>query len=164
MLALSAIEMNRRTIIALSITGGVLLIGGIFVYPAVMRSIIRNRLDENFNDPSGINSVGGLDKLLVQEIFDTSLFEKSGKATISRVVAREKAELIWENYSTWRSSDSTAIISAFNGLGHVHDVSKIAYEFQQAYDYELLSVLKDALSESSQYNILLGKLSNLPKN
>ena len=155
--------MNRKTVIALSITGGVLLIGGVFVYPAVVRSMIRKRLNEAFTDPSGVNSVGGLDKLLVQEIFDTTLFEKSGKATISRVVAREKAEQVWENYSSWMSSDSTAIISAFNGLGHIHDVSKIAYEFQQAYSSELLSVLKSALSESSQYNILIGKISNLPK-
>lgn len=154
--------MTKKTIIVLSITGGVLLIGGVVIYPAVMRSIIRKRLEEAYSDPSGINSVGGLDKLLVQEIFDTSVFEKSGKATISRVEAREKAEQIWENYSAWRGSDSTAIISAFGGLGHLHDVSKIAYEFQQAYDYELLSVLKEALSESSQYNILIGKISNLP--
>jgi hypothetical protein len=154
--------MNRKTIIALSITGGVLLIGGVFIYPATLRVIIRKRLDEAYTNPSDKDSVGGLDKLLVQEIFDTSLFEKSGKATISRVIAREKAEQVWENYSTWMSSDSTAIISAFNGLGHVHDISKIAYEFKQAYDYELLSVLKDALSESSQYTILIGKISNLP--
>lgn len=154
--------MNRKTVIALSITGGVLLISGVFIYPATMRAIIRKRLDKAYIDPSSANSVGGLDKLLVQEIFDTSVFEKSGKATISRVEAREKAEQVWENYSTWMSSDSTAIISAFNGLGHIHDVSKIAYEFKQAYSYELLSVLKDALSESSQYNILIGKISNLP--
>ncbi len=155
--------MNRKTIIALSITGGVLLIGGVVVYPAIVRSIIRKQLDEAYNDPSGINSVGGLDKLLVQEIFDTTAFERSGKATISRIVAREKAEQIWENYSMWLSSDTTAIISAFNGLGHIHDVSKIAYEFQQAYDYELLSVLKEALTKSAQYNILIGKLSTLSK-
>lgn len=154
--------MNRKTVIALSITGGVLLIGVVIIYPATMRSIIRKRLDEAYTDPSSTNSVGGLDKLLVQEFFDTSVFEKSGKATISRVEAREKAEQVWENYSTWMSSDSTAIISAFNGLGHIHDVSKIAYEFQQAYNYELLSVIKDALSKSSQYNILIGKISNLP--
>jgi len=156
--------MNRKTVIALSITGGVLLVGGVFVYPAIMRSIIRKRLDEAYDNPSAVNSVGGLDKLLVQEIFNTNTFEQSGKATISRVEARERAEQIWENYSSWMGSDSTAVISAFNGLGHVHDVSKIAYEFQQAYDYELLSVLKSALPDSSQYNILIGKISNLPNN
>lgn len=154
--------MNKKTVIILSITGGVLLVGGVLVYPAVMRSIIRSRLDEVYNDPSSADSVGGLDKLLVQEVFDPSLFEKSGKATISRVVAREKAEQIWENYSAWMGSNSTAIISAFNGLGHIHDVSKIAYEFQNAYSKELLSVLKSALSESAEYNILIGKIASLP--
>lgn len=154
--------MNRKLVIGLSIAGGVLLIGGVIIYPAAMRAIIRKRLDEAYSNPSGVASVGGLDKLLVTEMFDTLTFERSGKATISRVVAREKAEQIWENYSSWFGSDSTAIISAFNGLGHAHDVSKIAYEFQQAYDYELLSVLKSALSESSQYNILIGKLTQLP--
>ncbi len=155
--------MNRKTIIALSITGGALLIGGVFIYPAIMRSQLRKRLNEAYNNPSSANAVGGLDKLLVQEIFDPTLFERSGKATLSRVTAREKAAQIWENYSAWMGSDSTAILSAFNGLGHQHDISKIAYEFQQAYNYELLSVLKNALTESAQYSMLIGKIESLPK-
>lgn len=155
--------MNRKTVIIIVVSTGVLIIGITVVYPAVMRSQIRKRLDEVYNDPAGINSVGGLNKLLVAEIFNPNTFQQSGKATISRTQARERAKQIWENYSYLFSSDATAIISAFNGLGHLHDVSKIAYEFQQEYGYELLSVIKSALPNSADYNILIGKLTQLPK-
>ena len=132
------------------------------IYPAIMRVGIRKRLEESFADPSAESAVGGLDKLLVKEAFDTRTFETSGKATISRLEARERSLQVWENYNSWLGSNQTSIISAFQGLGHLHDVSKIAHEFYQSYDNELLQVLKTALSTKGQYNILIGKLSKLP--
>ena len=138
------------------------LVGGFVVYPTIMRHNIRKRLDEAYADPSAESAVGGLDKLLVKEAFDTRTFASSGKATISRLEARERSEQVWENYGSWTWSNETAIISAFQGLGHLHDVSKIANEFFQSYDNELLQVLKNALTSKGQYNILLGKLSKLP--
>lgn len=157
--------MNTNVKIALWAGGALLLtIGGVVVVKSIRKSAVRKCLEEAYNDPSNENAVGGLDKLLVKEVFDERTFQSSGKATISRVEARERAKEVWDNYSSWFSSDSTAIIGAFSGLGHVHDVSKIAYEFKQSYDEELLSVLKNALGDdSSQYSILIGKIQKLPK-
>lgn len=138
------------------------LVGGLVIYPSIMRNQIRKRLEAAFNDPSAESSVGGLDKLLVNEMFDIDKADSS-KATISRLEARERSLQIWTNYNSWLGSNQTAIISAFSGLKHRHDVAKIANEFYQSYDNELLQVLKTALSDKSQYNILLGKLSKLPK-
>lgn len=157
--------MNTSTKIAIW-TGGILVagIGSVLIYQGVKRSTIRKCLDEAYSDPSNEDAVGGLDKLLVTEVFDERTFQKSGKATLSRVEARDRAKDVWDNYSEWFSSDSTAIIGAFDGLGHLHDVSKIAYEFKQSYDSELLSVLKKALGDnSSHYNVLIGKIQKLPK-
>lgn len=151
----------KITIIVAGI-GAIGAVGGFVIYPSIMRSKIRKRLNESFADPSAEGAVGGLDKLLVKEAFDTRTFEKSGKATISRMEARERAEQIWSNYNSWLGSNETSIISAFQGLGHLHDVSKISNEFYQSYENELLQVLKTALSSKGQYNILLGKLSKLP--
>lgn len=139
-------------------------IGGFVIYPSIMRRNIRKRLNESFADPSAESAVGGLDKLLVKEAFDTRTFEKSGKATISRMEARERSQQVWENYNSWFGSNETSIISAFQGLGHLHDVSKISNEFYQSYDNELLQVLKTALASKGQYNILIGKLKKLPNN
>lgn len=151
--------------ISLWIGGAALLsIGTLLAVNGMRRSKIRKCLDAAYNDPSSVNAVGGLDKLLVTEVFDKRTFERSGKATISRVEARERAKEVWDNYSAWFSSDATAIISAFDGLGHSHDVSKIAYEFYQSYNEELLTVLKAALGDNSQqYTILISKIQKLPK-
>ena len=138
------------------------LIGIFGAYPAIKRIGIRKRLDESFSDPSAESAVGGLDKLLVKEAFDTRTFASSGKATISRLEARERSEQVWTNYNSWLGSNETAIISAFQGLGHLHDVSKISNEFYQSYENEMLEVLKKALSSKGKYNILIGKLSKLP--
>lgn len=155
---------SKKAVIVIAISAGVLIIGFTIVYPAVVRSQIRKRLDEAYNNPASVDAVGGLNKLLVAEVFNPNTFQTSGKATISRTQARERAKQIWEGYSYVFSSDTTSIISAFSGLGHIHDVSKIAYEFQQAYQNELLSVIQSALPESADYNILIGKINQLPKN
>lgn len=127
--------------------------------------MIRKRLSEAYKNPSSTDAVGGLDKLLVEGVFNKNAYNSSNnKSTISRLEAREKAHQIWDNYSSWFSSNQTAILNAFNGLGHVHDVSKIANEFYLLFEEDLLTVLKDALSEKSQYNILLGMVNKLPKN
>ena len=81
--------------------------------------------------------------------------------------ARERAKEVWENYGAYffTSSDTSAIIGAFDNLGHIHDVSKIAFEFFNSYDEELLTALDYALGEdSSQKNILIDKLLKLPNN
>lgn len=148
------------------IVGGVAtigLVGGFVIYPAIKKSGIRKRLEEAFNNPYSEVAAGGLDKFLVNEAFDRHTYQKSGKATLSRIQAREKAKVVWDNYSSWTWSNQTAIVGAFNGLGHLHDVSKISYEFYNSYDYDLLDVLKTALSTKSNYNLLLGKLGKLPK-
>lgn len=158
--------MTRNVKIAV-IAGSILatgLLAGFVIYPAIMRRLIRKRLDEAYADPHSEAAAGGMDKLLVNESFDVRKFNAStSKATISRLEARERAKQVWDNYSYWMGSDATAIISAFNGLGHLDDVSKIAYEFQQSYGYELLSILKTALPNKADYNLLIGKLSKLPK-
>jgi hypothetical protein len=61
------------------------------------------------------------------------------------------------------SSNQMAIVNAFSGLGHIHDVAKISHEFQLSYDKELLQVIKDSLTDKSKYNLLIGKLNSLPK-
>lgn len=157
--------MEKRLKIAIWTTGILTLgIGGTLTYFGVKRSKIRKCLEEKYADTSGEDAVGGINKLLVSEIFDKRTFLTSSKATITRVEARERAEQVWENYSSWFSSNSTAIVKAFDGLGHAHDVSKIAFEFHSSYDEDLLSVLKNALDSSSvEYRVLIGKLSKLPK-
>lgn len=148
------------------IVGGVAaagIIGGFVIYPAIKKGSIRRRLDEAFKNPASLDAAGGMDKFLISEAFNTKTFQTSGKATLSRLEAREKAKTIWDNYSSWLSSNQTAIVGAFTGLGHLHDVSKISYEFYQSYDNDLLEVLKTALTDKSKYNILLGKLAQLPK-
>lgn len=152
--------MKKGVKIALLI-GGVLLVSGVAT-AQIRKAGVRRRLDEALENPSSEDAQGGLDKFLINEAFSTSTFQRSGKATISRLIAREKADLIWDNYSAYFSSDPMAIIGAFNNLGHLHDVSKIAHEFYNSYDTELLSVINTALTERSKYNILIGKLKQLP--
>jgi len=140
------------------------LLGGFVVYPSIKRFYIRKRLSEAYDDPSSVDAVGGMDKLLVTEAFDIRKFdEANNNATISRLEARERAKQVWDNYSAYFSSNTTAIISAFNNLEHIDDVSKIAHEFYESYDEELLSVLKVALADKSQYNLFLGKMAKLSK-
>lgn len=159
--------MNSKLKIALWI-GGILIVGGgiPLTFYAIRRANVRKRLDEVYNNPSSVSAVGGLDKLVVSGIYNKSLHRNSGKATISKVVAREKAAEIWENYGAyfWSSSDRSAIIGAFDGLGHAHDVSKIADEFYQSYNEDLQTVIETAFKDSEQEYILIDKLMRLPSN
>lgn len=155
--------MKKVIFISSLIVGGSII--GFMTYTTIRKSIIRKHLNEAYKNPSSTDAVGGLDKLLVEGVFDKNAYNAANnKSTISRLEARERAQHIWSNYSTWLASNSTAILGAFSGLGHVHDVSKIASEFYQLYEEDLLSVLKTSLSEKSQYNILLGMVNKLPKN
>lgn len=154
-----------RTQIIWSVAGGVLLVGGLLSIRPIQKIGIRKRLQAAFDDPASEAAAGGLDKLQISEVLNIKSFdENNNHATITRVVAREKAQLIWDNYSSWMGSNQTAIVSAFNGLGHVDDVSKISHEFYAYYKEDLLQVLKNALTDKAQYNILLGKINKLPKN
>lgn len=143
------------------IIGATLIVSGVLT-AQIRKAGVRKRLDEALKNPIDEDALGGLDKFLINEAFSTSTFQRSGKATISRLVAREKADLIWNNYSAYLSSNPTAIIGAFNNLGHLHDVSKIAHEFQANYQTDLLEVINTALAEKSKYNLLIGKLKQLP--
>ena len=155
--------MKKIIFISSLVVGGSII--GFMTYTTVRKAMIRKRLDIAYKDPSAKDAVGGLDKLLVEGVFDKNAYNPvSNKSTISRLEAREKAHQIWDNYSAWFSSNQTAILGAFNGLGHVQDVSKIASEFYILFEEDLLSVLKTALSDKSQYNILLGMVNKLPKN
>lgn len=150
------------------ISGSVVAVGLLVyfvVYPSIMRSNIRKRLDEAFKDPASANAVGGLDKFQLSGVFDAHSYNaQTSKATISLIQARERAAQIWENYSSWMGSNQTAIVSAFNGLKHVDDVTKIAHEFYGSYEEDLLGVLKSALKDKAQYNLLIGKIDKLAKN
>lgn len=141
------------------------LVGGTyFTVRAYRKSRIREALDKAFNDPTNPNAVSGLDKLLVQQVFDKRLYARSGKATLSLVEARERAREVWENYTYFGDSDTDAMIEAFDNLGHLHDVSKIAHEFYGLYSEELLTVLNNAMGDISAKNsLLVGKLEKLPK-
>lgn len=152
---------TKKVIIISSCIAGGLLVGGVIIVPAIRRSGVRKRLEAAYKNPNTIG--GGMDKMLMEGVFDMNRFDDgNNNATITRMEAREKAEQIWENYS-WYSTNQPAIVSAFNGLKHVDDVSKIAHEFFQSYDEELLSVLKETLTDKAQYNILVGKISKLKR-
>lgn len=150
----------KKTIIICAIGSGV-IIGACIVVPAIRRHNIRARLDAAYKDPSTIG--GGMDKLILEGVFDIDRYDSgSNKATISLVTARQKAKQVWDNYS-WYSTNQAAIVSAFNGLQHIDDVSKIAHEFFHSYDEEMLSVLKEVLTDKTQYNLFVAKISKLKK-
>lgn len=155
----------KKAIIISAIVLSAGAVGYFVVYPTIKRHNIRKRLDEAYRDPAGYNAAGGMDKMLITEVFNPDKYSaQSNKATITLMEARERAEIIWDNYSSWLSSNQTAIIGAFNGLGHADDVSKISHEFYALYDEDLLQVIKDAVSDKAQYNLLIGKINKLPKN
>jgi hypothetical protein len=41
-------------------------------------------------------------------------------------------------------------------------VSKIAHEFQESYDEDLLEVLKSTLTDKAKLNMLIAKINKLP--
>lgn len=152
----------------IAIVAGVALVGGLLIYPPVVRAGMRKRLDEALDNPYSASDVGGLNKLQHAGVFDLRKFQSgTSKHTISRMEARERARMVWDNYGgwMWQNDNETAIISAFNGLSHLDDVSLIAHEFYGLYDEELLTVLEKALDndDKAQYQLLMGKIMTLPK-
>lgn len=143
----------------------VLTLGAVsfLVIRTVQKAGIRRRLDEAYNNPDSQEASGGLNKLLASGVFNTTTYQKSGKATITLMEARERAKTIWDAYSYWLGSDQMTIVNAFNGLGHQHDVSKIAHEFKESNDEDLLEVLKTALTDKAKMNMLVAKINKLPK-
>ncbi len=150
------------------VLGSSLLLFGILSIPvsrAVQRGGIRKRLEEEYEASGGGGRHGGIDDLEMQGAFDTDLYKRSNKATITLVEARERAKQVYDNYDGWwvqGDDDEDAIISAFSGLGHLHDVSKIADQYQQYYGDSLHSIINKALDNESQKNRLKLKLSALP--
>lgn len=154
----------KKVIIISSIVVSLSLVGIFVVRPAIIKHNIRKRLNEIFDNPDSEDSVGGTDKLLANEAFNIKAFdERHSKATISRLEAREKAKMIWDNYSYLFGSNQSAIVNAFSGLGHLDDVSKIAHEFYESYDEELVGFLNTALTDKAKKNLLLSKINKLPK-
>lgn len=135
-----------------------------FIVRSVQKSNIQKRLQEAYKNPDSQEAAGGLSKLLVSGVFNPNTYQKSGKATITLTEAREKSKQVWDNYSSWLSSDQTAIVNAFNGLGHQHDVSKISHEFLGSYGEDLLQVLKDSITDKDKMNVLIAKINKLPNN
>lgn len=142
----------------------VLTLGAVayLVVRSIQKTGIKNRLDEAYNNPDSQEAAGGLNKLLASGVFNTTTYQKSGKATITLTEARERSKTIWDAYSYWFGSDQMTIVNAFNGLGHQHDVSKIAHEFKASNDEDLLEVLKTALTDKAKMNMLIAKINKLP--
>lgn len=153
--------MKRKVII---IGLSILAVGTVsyFIVRGVQKAGIQKRLNEAYNDPDNPDATGGLNKLLASGAFNPATYQTSGKATISLMEARERAEKIWKAYSYFFSSDQMTIVNQFNGLGHQHDVSKIAHEFSENYDEDLLEVLKTAISDKAKLNMLIAKINKLP--
>lgn len=135
-----------------------------FIVRSVQKHGIIKRLNEAFKDPDSQAALGGMDKMLSSGAFNPSTYLKSGKATITLMEARERSKAIWDAYSYYFSSDQSTIVNQFNGLGHQHDVSKIAHEFQNSYNEDLLEVLKSAVTDKARLNTLIAKINKLPKN
>lgn len=150
--------MKRKIILISTIVIGAAVLGGVVVYPSVKRQLMRKRLEAALKNQD--DSFKNLDKLQLDGFF--SVGTSTSKATISLIEARERAKQVWDNYG-WLSSDQAAIVSAFNGLSHAQDVTKIASQFLTAYDKNLLTVLKSAITDKTQYNILMSLLSKLKK-
>ena len=129
---------------------------------SVQKSGIQKRLDEAYSSPDSQDASGGMNKLLASGLFNPSTYQKSGKATITLMEARDRAKSIWDAYSYFFSSDQMTIVNQFNGLGHQHDVSKIAHEFNESYDEDLLEILKASLTDKAKLNMLIAKINKLP--
>ncbi|MNE14650.1 hypothetical protein D3C87_32010 [compost metagenome] len=136
----------------------------IIVVRSIQKSGIIKRLDEAFKHPDSQDASGGLNKLLASGVFNTTTYQKSGKATITLMEARDRSKTIYDAYSYLFSSDQMTIVNAFNGLGHQHDVSKIAHEYKASYHEDLLEVLKYTLTDNAKMNMLVDKINKLPKN
>lgn len=160
--------MSERTKIGLVIGVSSLAILGLvtaIAIPGIKKGKIRKRLDEAYADPYNSGAIGGIESLQASAAFDPDRYLNSNKTTISRLDAIDRAKKIWKNYGSWYSSDNeSAMVNAFDGLGHYDDVSKIAYYFEQEYDNDLFTVMEDALSgDNEQTQLLMGKISGLPR-
>lgn len=161
--------MNDQTKIGLVIGFGAISVVGLttlLVIPVVKKGKIRKRLDEAYSNPYKSGAIGGIESLQASSAFDPNRHLTSNKATISRLDAIERAKKIWKNYGSWYSSDNeSAMVNAFDGLGHYDDLSKIAYYFEQEHDSDLFTVMQDALrDDNEQTQLLMGKIEALPKN
>lgn len=152
-----------KKIILISAITVIVGIIGFMVVRALQKAAIKKRLEESFKNPDAMTAAGGADKLLASGAFNTHTYQKGGKTTITLLEARERANEVWNAYS-WFGSDQSAIVSAFKGLGHIHDVSKISHEFEALHDEVLVEVLKKALTEKSKMSSLTGIINKLPKN
>lgn len=154
--------MKRKVVIIglIVITAGAV---SYLIVRSVQKSGIVKRLEEAYKNPDSQEASGGMNKLLASGVFNPTTYQKSGKATITLMEARERAKNIWDAYS-WYSTDQMTIVNQFNGLGHQHDVSKIAHEFQESYDEDLLEVLKSNITDKANLNMLITKINKLPNN
>jgi hypothetical protein len=153
--------MKRKVLVI----GLIVIVTGAVTYlivRSVQKSGIVKRMDEAYKNPDSQDASGGMNKLLASGVFNPSTYQKSGKATITLMEARERAKGIWDAYSYLFSSDQMTIVNQFNGLGHQHDVSKIAHEFLASYDEDLLEVLKASLTDKAKLNMLIAKINKLP--
>lgn len=153
--------MKKRVII---ISISILAVGAVsyVVVRSIQKAGIQKRLDEAYNNPDSQDAAGGMNKLLASGAFNPTTYQTSGKATITLMEARDRAKSVWDAYSYFFSSDQMTIVNAFNGLGHRDDVSKIAHEFKESYDEDLLEVLKSALTDKAKLNMLIAKINKLP--
>lgn len=157
--------MNRKAVIIGGSILGVVVVSGVayLIVRSIQKSGIVKRLEEAFKNPDSQEAQGGLNKLIASGAFNPNTYQKMGKATITLLEAREIAKRIWDAYS-WFGSDQSTIVNAFNGLGHLNDVSKITHEFNESYDSDLAEVLLEALTDKSKANSLVAKINKLPKN
>lgn len=153
--------MNRKVVIVGLLS--VVVISGVtfLIVRTVQKSGIVKALEEAFKNPDSQEASGGMNKLLASGAFNPTTYQKTGKATITLMEAREKAKTIWDAYS-WFGSDQTTMVNAFNGLKHQSDVSKITHEFNESYDEDLLEVLKSAVTDKANLNMLIAKINKLP--
>ena len=152
----------KRKVIVIGLI--VLSVGAVsyLIVRSVQKSGIVKRLEEAYKNPDSQDASGGMNKLLASGVFNPSTYQKSGKATITLMEARERTKGIWDAYSYLFSSNQMTIVNQFNGLGHQHDVSKIAHEFLASYDEDLLEVLKASLTDKAKLNMLIAKINKLP--
>ncbi len=152
----------KRKVIVIGLI--VLSVGAVsyLIVRSVQKSGIVKRLEEAYKNPDSQDASGGMNKLLASGVFNPSTYQKSGKATITLMEARERSKGIWDAYSYLFSSNQMTIVNQFNGLGHQHDVSKIAHEFLASYDEDLLEVLKASLTDKAKLNMLIAKINKLP--
>jgi len=161
--------MTKNLKIGLWIGGSAAALGLIYVVviPTFKKDAIRKRLQDAFDNPNSASALGGIEGLQADGTFDPNRYKTSGKATITRIQAIDRANKIWSAYGGYLMADDEAkMVDAFEGLGHYDDLSKIGYYFETevASGENLFSVLQHALEgDKKQTRILLGKVADLPR-